>query len=122
MAIVIIPLSFLCLWLLPKVQPVVRSMRGVDKWKRMDVLGADLLLSLLGLFMLAWTQVETQGWNHPLFIAPLIISVVMVPIFLFWENRLPLGFSLLPHGMWSFPNIYPLVISCLTIFLCTPLS
>ncbi|BEJ04995.1 hypothetical protein CcaverHIS641_0208120 [Cutaneotrichosporon cavernicola] len=99
--------------------PVVRSMRGVDKWKRMDVLGADLLLALLVLFMLSWTQVEGQGWNNPLFIAPLVISLVLLPLFLLWENKLPVGFSLLPHGMWRFPNMAPLVISALTIFLCT---
>lgn len=118
MAIIIIPLSALSFWMLPRVQPVVRSMRGVDKWKRMDVLGADLLLALLVLFMLAWTQVEGQGWNNPLFVAPLVISVVLLPLFLLWENRLPVGFSLLPHGMWHFPNMAPLVLSGLTIFLC----
>lgn len=93
-------------------------MRGVDKWKRKDVLGSDLLLALLVLFMLAWTQVESQGWKHPLFIAPLVVSLVLLPLFLLWEDQLPIGFSLLPHGMWTLPNILPLVCSCLTIFLC----
>jgi hypothetical protein len=115
---VIIPLSVLSFWMLPRVQPVVRTMRGVDKWKRMDVLGADLLLALLVLFMLSWTQVEGQGWRHPLFIAPLVVSLVLLPLFLLWEDRLPVGFSLLPHGMWRFPNIAPLVLSGLTLFLC----
>ncbi|KLT38894.1 MFS general substrate transporter [Cutaneotrichosporon oleaginosum] len=116
-AMIIIPLSGLSFWMLPCVQPVVRSMRGVDKWKRMDVLGADLLLALLVLFMLAWTQVEGQGWRHPLFIAPLVISLVLLPLFLLWEDRLPVGFSLLPHGLWHLPNIAPLVLSGLTLFL-----
>ncbi|BEI89447.1 uncharacterized protein CcaverHIS019_0208090 [Cutaneotrichosporon cavernicola] len=82
-----------------------------------NMIGADLLLALLVLFMLSWTQVEGQGWNNPLFIAPLVISLVLLPLFLLWENKLPVGFSLLPHGMWRFPNMAPLVISALTIFL-----
>lgn len=117
-AILVIPLSFLTLWILPRVTPVVRRMRGVDKWKRMDILGSDLLLATLVFFMLAWTQVETAGWGNALFIAPLTVSLCILPFFFLWESKLPIGFSLLPHDLWRFPNIGPLVLAALTIFLC----
>lgn len=118
-AIVVTPLSIACMFLLPRVQPVVRSLRGVEKWKRMDILGADLLLASLVFFMLAWTQVESRGFKNALFIAPLAISLLLLPLFFVWEDKLQAGFSILPHGVWRLPNIAPLVVSALTLFLCT---
>lgn len=115
---IVIPLSGVSYALLPLVRPVVARMRGVDKWKRMDILGSDVLLVCLVLFMLAWTQVESAGWGNALFIAPLVVSLFLLPAFILWEQTLPVGFSLLPHGIWSFPNIGPLIIAGLTIFLC----
>ena len=49
---------------------------------RMNILGA------LVLFIYAITSGATFGWKSADVIAPLVISVVLIPAFLFWETRL----------------------------------
>jgi hypothetical protein len=40
----------------------------------------------------------------------------MFGVFITWEAYLPDGYSLLPKGMWSYPNIFPLMIVALVCF------
>ncbi|TXT11737.1 uncharacterized protein COLE_02147 [Cutaneotrichosporon oleaginosum] len=116
-AIVVLPFSVLCWYIMPTTEAVASDLPGTEKWKRMDLAGVLGLMAILVLFILAFTQVEHDGWNSAIFIAPLVISVSLLPAWLYWEHRLPRGFSLLPHDIWSYPNIFPLIIQASSIFM-----
>lgn len=116
-AILVIPFSVLCWFIMPRTEAVAEDLPGTEKWKRMDLIGVLGLMAILVLFILGFTQVETDGWDSAIFIAPLVISIVLLPAWLYWEHRLPRGYSLLPHDIWSYPNIFPLIIQASSIFM-----
>ncbi|BEJ11140.1 hypothetical protein CspHIS471_0105620 [Cutaneotrichosporon sp. HIS471] len=116
-AIVVIPFSVLCWYIMPRTQAVAEDLPGTEKWKRMDLIGVLGLMAILVLFILSFTQVETNGWKSAIFIAPLVISICLLPAWLYWEHSLPQGFSLLPHDIWNYPNIFPLIIQASSIFM-----
>lgn len=116
-AIIVIPFSVLCWFIMPRTEAVAEDLPGAEKWKRMDLIGVFGLMAILILFILAFTQVETEGWDSAIFIAPLVISIALLPAWLYWEYRLPQGYSLLPHDIWSYPNIFPLIIQASSIFM-----
>ncbi len=116
-AIVVLPFSVLCWYIMPKTEAVAEDLPGTEKWKRMDLIGVTGLMAILILFILSFTQVEHDGWNSAIFIAPLIISIVLLPFWVFWEYKRPQGFGLLPHDIWTYPNIFPLIIQATSIFM-----
>lgn len=114
--IVVVPFAVLTWFMLPRTEAVAGGLRGGEKWKRMDLGGVFMMFAMVILFILAFTQGPVDGWNKPIFIAPLVVSVVMLPLFLWWEQRLPVGYALLPHGIWKFRNIFPLMLMASTPF------
>jgi MFS family permease len=116
-AILVIPFSVVCWFLMPATEAVQGDLPQSDKWKRMDLGGVAILITLLVLFILAFTQGPVVGWDKPIFIAPLVISIVLFPAFLIWEAKMPKGYALLPDGIWKFPNIFPLIIQATSPFL-----
>lgn len=117
-AIVVLPFSVLAWFLMPRTHAVAESLPGMDKVKRMDIGGVLLLMAFMVLFILAFTQGVVDGWGSPIFIAPLVVSLVILPCFLVWEKKMPRGYSLLPHDIWKFPNIFPLVLQSTGILMC----
>lgn len=117
-ALVSLPIAGLSALLLPRVRAVAGGARARDKLARMDLAGVALLMAGLVLFVLAFTQAGVAGWRSAAVVAPLILSFALVPVFLIWEQRRPRGYSLLPHDIWQFPNIFPLIIHSTTPFLC----
>ncbi|KAK1926913.1 major facilitator superfamily domain-containing protein [Papiliotrema laurentii] len=115
--IVVAPFTALAWYVLPKTEAVAQSLPGWEKIKRMDIGGVLILLASLVLFILAFTQAPVDGWKSAIFIAPLIIAVFLFVLFIFWERRMPRGYSLLPHDIWSYPNIFPLIIQTTAPFL-----
>ncbi|KAK4688624.1 hypothetical protein P7C73_g1488, partial [Tremellales sp. Uapishka_1] len=115
--ILIAPFCVLAYFIMPRTQAVAEDLPGAEKWKRMDLGGVVLLIGCLVCFILAFTQASIVGWSAAIFIAPIIIAVVLFAAFLLWEHYMPKGYSLLPHGMWSFPNIFPLIIQASAGFL-----
>lgn len=116
-AIIAIPFAVLSWYILPRTEAVAEDLPGAEKWKRMDLVGVLGLMAILVLFILAFTQVEADGWDSAIFIAPLVISITLLPAWIYWEQRLPRGYSLLPHDIWSYPNIFPLIIQASSIFM-----
>lgn len=105
-AMVAIPFSIFARYITPKTEAVAQKIAGSEKWKRMDLGGVFLLVSALVLFMVAFTQASSLGWRSASFLAPLLVSlVVLFPAFIFWEQRQEEGHSLLPHDFWRYPNI-----------------
>ncbi|OXM77898.1 efflux protein EncT [Cryptococcus neoformans Bt63] len=115
--IIIAPFSVLAWFLMPQTEATAEDLPGAAKLKRMDIVGVLLLIACLVLFILGFTQAATDGWNSAIFIAPLIISVFLLVAFLVWEHYMPRGYSLLPHDIWSFPNIFPLIFQASAVFM-----
>lgn len=102
---------------MPRTQAVAEDLPGAEKWKRMDLGGVFMLVAALVLFILAFTQATIAGWKSAIFIAPLVISVFLFATFIIYEQWLPHGYALLPHNVWKFPNIFPLMIQASAGFL-----
>ena len=115
--IIIAPFAAAAWFLMPKTTAVAEDLPGAEKWKRMDLVGVFILIACLIMFILGFTQAPIIGWKSANFIAPLIISIVLLPIFIVYELWLPRGYSLLPHDIWHFPNIFPLILQASAIFL-----
>ncbi|TXT11268.1 hypothetical protein VHUM_02019 [Vanrija humicola] len=109
-AFLVIPFAVLAFVLMPKTEAVAKSASAKEKWKRMDLGGVFILMAMMVLFILAFTQATVDGWKSAIFIAPLIISIVLLPVFVIWERTRPEGYALLPRNIWSFPNIFPLIL------------
>ncbi|WVQ95586.1 hypothetical protein IAU59_002683 [Kwoniella sp. CBS 9459] len=115
--IIITPFCVLAWFLMPRTEAVAEDLGGRDKLKRMDLGGVFILIATLVLFILAFTQSEVKGWDSAIFIAPLVVSIVLFAAFIVWEQYMPRGYSLLPHDVWRFPNIFPLILQASAIFM-----
>ncbi|WWC72441.1 uncharacterized protein I206_106403 [Kwoniella pini CBS 10737] len=115
--IIIAPFAVLAWFLMPRTEAVAEDLPGAAKLKRMDLGGVLILIACLVLFILGFTQAAVDGWNTAIFIAPLVISIVLLGVFLVWERFMPRGYSLLPHDMWKYPNIFPLILQASAIFM-----
>lgn len=102
---------------MPKTEAVAEDLGGFDKWKRMDLPGVGMMIAALVLFVYGFTQAPMEGWSSAVFIAPFVVSVVLIAGFIVYEKFLPIGYSLLPHDIWSYPNIFPLLIQASAIFM-----
>ena len=116
-AILVAPFSVIAFFLMPKTEAVAQSLPGWEKIKRMDLGGVGILIACLVLFILGFTQAPSQGWSSAIFIAPLVVSIVLLVVFLVWERWMPRGYSLLPHDIWHYPNIFPLILQASAIFM-----
>ncbi|KAL1410667.1 hypothetical protein Q8F55_004686 [Vanrija albida] len=116
-AFLVIPFALLAFFLMPKTEAVTKSASAKEKWRRMDLGGVFILMAMMVLFILAFTQATVDGWKSAIFIAPLIISIALVPVFVVWERTRPEGYALLPRNIWSFPNIFPLILLAASGFL-----
>ncbi|KAK9311626.1 major facilitator superfamily [Lipomyces starkeyi] len=83
-------------YLLPQDHPV-------DRNGRIDWTGAVLGTSSLILFNVAWNQAPASGWNSPLVIVILAVSVVLLVLFGIWEHRFT-GTPIMPLDIWTTPS------------------
>lgn len=72
----------------------------------MDVVELRLtsLFAAVLLLILALTFGASYGFDTAKFIAPFVISLLLFPIFFWWESRLPAGFALIEPDMWRYRN------------------
>lgn len=119
-----IPVGVLVLLLTPFWMPrvVFRSAKGMDV--------AGFLLVSLGLFGVVWglTHGNTEGWGAPLTWGSMTVGVVLLTVFLWWENRATEPFVHLHlfrnrqysvinvAGFWMFAGVFG-AIFLLTLFL-----
>jgi fatty acid desaturase len=61
----------------------------VTRVKHMDLPGVAALTVAIILFILALTESTTSGWGSAIVIAPLVIAVILVVAFFFYESWLP---------------------------------
>ncbi|KAG1895776.1 major facilitator superfamily domain-containing protein [Suillus fuscotomentosus] len=74
------------------------------KWKSLDLLGVTILTVALILFIFAVTSGSTDGWASAAVLVPLIISIMMVIGFFYWETRIHVDTAAIPPRTWFYPN------------------
>ena len=83
--ILAIPIATACLFLIPSPEHVDDPLKA----KRVDVIGVSMLTSAFILFIFALTSGSTDGWSSAVVLAPLIVSVLLIAAFLYYETRIP---------------------------------
>ncbi|KXN92650.1 hypothetical protein AN958_00898 [Leucoagaricus sp. SymC.cos] len=103
MAMVIIPMCVI-VYLLSPTPPRTRSVS--DVYKHMDWLGLFLITASALLFVFAITEGNVRGWSSKQVLPPLIISIVLLPIFVVVEKYTTE--PLIPFWIWTLPTFTPL--------------
>jgi len=106
-AIVAAPLALAGVFLIPpQVAETTDSLKPTAaKWKSLDLVGVSILTSMnfqhtplhgsrvlivaIILFIFAVTSSSTDGWASAMVLAPLILSILMMVAFFYWETLIP---------------------------------
>lgn len=85
-----------------------------ESWKRFDLLGTVLTVAGIGMFSAALSLGDTapQGWKTPYVLALLIVGLLLIIAFVFWECWFK--YPLMPMGIWKDRN-FTLVLSILML-------
>ncbi|EPQ53229.1 MFS general substrate transporter [Gloeophyllum trabeum ATCC 11539] len=102
-ALVATPVSLACIFLLPSDTHVL-PMSQSTKLKKLDLPGVSTLTIALILFIFALTSGSTGQWASAMVLAPLVISLLMIGGFLYWETLLPRDQAAVPPQTWFLPN------------------
>ncbi|KAF9220761.1 MFS general substrate transporter [Gyrodon lividus] len=82
--LVAIPVALGCLFIIP------RELQNAHvKWKSLDLIGVSSLTVALILFIFAIMSGSVDGWATAAVLVPLIISILMIAGFLYWETLIP---------------------------------
>lgn len=108
-----------------KDEPLKQRVSGF--FKRFDTLGAVLTFLGTGLLAAGLTQGPSDGWTSPLVLCLMVIGVVLIAAFIFWETKYP--DPLMPPHIWKDKNFSlvsnapsPFHIACSSLFLSSLLS
>ncbi|KAG2068126.1 MFS general substrate transporter [Suillus decipiens] len=118
-AIVAVPAALACVIVIP---PEVSNTKdniepAAAKWKSLDILGVSILTIALILFIFAVTSGSTDGWASVIVLVPLIISILMVIGFFYWETLIPVDRAAIPPRTWFYRNFFILFAVALLPFL-----
>ncbi|KAF8552681.1 MFS general substrate transporter [Imleria badia] len=117
-AIVAIPVSMACVFIIPP--EVARSKAEPDprnpKWKSLDLMGISILTVALVLFIYAVTSGSTDGWATAGVLTSLIISILLIIGFFYWETLIPTEKAAIPPRTWFYNNFSVLFGSALLPF------
>ncbi|KAI0667389.1 MFS general substrate transporter [Trametes maxima] len=105
-SIVALPVSVLCVFLIPTQEPRHEDVAGrrEARWKSLDLIGVSILTAALILLIFAITSGSSSGWGSAGVLAPLVISVVMVAAFFYYETTIPVDKAAIPPQTWFLPN------------------
>lgn len=104
-AIVAVPIGGVCTVLVPPQRRIVDlSKPQIARWKSLDLVGVTILTSALILFIFAVTSGSTDGWGSATVLAPLIISIIGVAAFFYYETKIPADVAAVPPRTWFLPN------------------
>jgi energy-coupling factor transporter transmembrane protein EcfT len=107
-AILAIPVALASVFIIPpQISKTSGNLEpGAAKWKSLDLVGVSIMTGMnilansflhrsralivaLILFVFAVTSGSTDGWASAVVLAPLVISILMVVAFFYWETLLP---------------------------------
>ncbi|KAH9840667.1 MFS general substrate transporter [Rhodofomes roseus] len=103
-AIVAALITVMCLLLVPPQEPKVRVASAGPRWRALDLVGVSVLTAALILFIFAITSGSAYGWATAEVLVPLVISVLMVAAFFWYETRIPPDVAAVPPRTWFLPN------------------
>jgi len=104
MSMVILPLAFVALILAPPAPTGGDSAR--EHLRKMDWLGLFGITASLVLFIFALSEGNSRGWSSAIVLAPLIISIILVPVVGYIETKV--AAPLIPPVVWTLPGFVPL--------------
>ncbi|KAJ6478639.1 MFS general substrate transporter [Mycena vitilis] len=100
-----LPVAGMAAWLVPpQVLTANRIQPPREKLRRLDISGVSILTAGILLLIFGITSGSTAGWKTAGVIAPLVISVIMVGAFFFYETRVPEQYAAVPPRTWFLPN------------------
>ncbi|KAL4948466.1 MFS general substrate transporter [Aspergillus filifer] len=100
---------------------VLPSEEPVDKGGQVDVVGAILGLGGLLLFNIAWNQAPSTGWSAASAIAPLVLSIVLLSLFIIWSNSYTRS-PIMPLSAFKAPSFNALLLVVLFIYMSVGIS
>ncbi|KAG1782220.1 major facilitator superfamily domain-containing protein [Suillus placidus] len=105
-AIVAVPVALACVFIIPpEISKTTDNLEpAAAKWKSLDTLGVSILTVALILFIFAVTSGSTDGWASTIVLVPLIISILMVIGFFYWETLIPVDQAAIPPRTWFYHN------------------
>ncbi|OJA18472.1 hypothetical protein AZE42_04978 [Rhizopogon vesiculosus] len=111
-AIVAAPLALAGVFLIPpQIAETTDSLKPTAaKWKSLDLVGVSILTIALVLFIFAVTSGSTESWASAMVLAPLIISILMMIAFFYWETLIPVEKAAIPPRTWFYNNFFVLVV------------
>ncbi|KAF9242845.1 major facilitator superfamily domain-containing protein [Melanogaster broomeanus] len=100
------PVALGCMFLIPPevAHSVDRPNTGIAKWRTLDVIGVSILTVALILFIFAVTSGSVDGWATAEVLSPLIISILMIAGFFYWETLIPVDMAAIPPRTWFYNN------------------
>ncbi|RFU26450.1 hypothetical protein B7463_g9879, partial [Scytalidium lignicola] len=109
-------LAFLASIILAVLWVLLPPERPVDRYGKIDWIGAVLGTGGLIVFNVAWNQAPAVGWSTPYEIVLVCLSIVLLAIFTIWESKFA-HTPILPLDIWHAPSFLPLVITVLFCFM-----
>ncbi|KAG2050525.1 MFS general substrate transporter [Suillus hirtellus] len=105
-AIVAVPTALACAFIIsPEIARTKDNLEpAAAKWKSLDLLGVTILTVALILFIFAVTSGSTDGWASAAVLVPLIISIMLMIGFFFWETLIHVDTAAIPPRTWFYPN------------------
>ncbi|KNX50146.2 hypothetical protein CNBG_9095 [Cryptococcus deuterogattii R265] len=102
MTALVLPTALFSYWFIP---PSGRKKVSKDpRWRRLDPLGALLMLGAIVALTIGLTFGASYGWKTPSFLVPFLLSPVLFILFFFYEAQLPVERAILPSQTWKIPN------------------
>ncbi|KAG6831379.1 hypothetical protein H0H92_010981 [Tricholoma furcatifolium] len=97
-----------CFWIMAMVIIPIppRSRSSSDVYKNMDWRGLFLITACTLLFVFAITEGNVKGWSSKEVLPPLIISILLLPVFGYVESTAKE--PLIPSWIWTLPMFTPL--------------
>ncbi|KAG2113223.1 major facilitator superfamily domain-containing protein [Suillus clintonianus] len=100
------PVALVCFFIIPS--QIGETVGSFDpekaKWKTLDLVGIVILTVAFILFIFAVTSGSTVGWKSPMVLVLLIVSILMVVGFFYWETLLPVNEAAIPPQTWFYHN------------------
>ncbi|KAH9927592.1 major facilitator superfamily domain-containing protein [Fomitopsis serialis] len=103
-AIVAAFVTGMCLLFVPSQEPKVRLASAGPRWRSLDLVGVSILTAALILFIFAITSGSADGWATAAVLVPLVVSILMVVAFFWYETRIPPETAAVPPQTWFRPN------------------
>ncbi|KAG2031439.1 major facilitator superfamily domain-containing protein [Suillus americanus] len=105
-ACVAFPVALICILIIPS---QIGETTGTHKpkgakWKYLDLVGVSILTVAFILLIFAVTSGSTAGWKSPVVLVLLIISIIMLVGFFYWETLLPADRAAIPPRTWFYNN------------------